>query len=135
MKKFTFRVLLLICLSVIFLFSGCGNNFVQFGGKVTTSDGQPFTKGFVIFTDGKNTARGQLQPDGSYKLDSLKNGDGLLPGQYQVYLAGFQENIGTDNEPKFKSDIDLKYESPETSGLSCEIKNKGHFDFIVELKK
>jgi hypothetical protein len=128
------RLSLLLFSSVLF-FVGCCNNFVQFGGKVTTSDGQPFTKGFVIFTNGNNSARGQLQPDGTYKLDSLKNGDGLPSGQYQVYLSGFQENIGTDESPVYDSNIDLKYENPETSDLSCEVNRGGHFDFVLELKK
>jgi hypothetical protein len=121
--------------SLLFLFFGCGGKFVPFSGKVTTSDGQPFTKGYVIFSNGIVSARGQLQSDGTYKLDSLKDGDGLEAGLYQVYLSGFQDNVGTEDEPVYKSDIDLKYESPETSGLSCEVTKGGHFDFVVELKK
>ncbi|MDR1485775.1 MAG: hypothetical protein LBT09_13255 [Planctomycetaceae bacterium] len=121
--------------SLLLLFIGCGGKFVPFGGKVTTSDGQPFTKGYVIFTNGKVSARGKLQSDGTYKLDSLKSGDGLEPDHYQVYLSSFQDNIGTDDAPVYKSDIDLKYESPETSGLSCDVTKGGHFDFIVEPRK
>jgi hypothetical protein len=116
----------------VILFTGCGNNFVQFGGKVTTADGQPYTKGYVIFTNGKDSARAKLQPDGTYKLNSLKEGDGLAPGTYQIYLSGFQENIGTDDEPVYKSDIDLRYENPDTSNLSCEVIRGGHFDFTVD---
>jgi hypothetical protein len=116
-------------------FSGCGSKFVPFGGKVTTSDGQPYTKGYVIFLNGQHSARGKLQSDGTYKLDSLGNGDGLAPGKYQVYLSAFQENTGTDNEPVYVSDIDLKYEDPATSGLSCEVTPGGHYNFIVELNK
>ncbi|MDR1925414.1 MAG: hypothetical protein LBQ66_13670 [Planctomycetaceae bacterium] len=130
-KKFS----LLIPLFVVLMFFGCGGKFVPFSGKVTTSDGQPYTKGYVIFTNGKESARGKLQADGTYKLDSLRDGDGLAPGNYQVYLSGFQENIGTDNEPIYQSDIDLKYDNPDTSGLSCEVKKGGKFDFVVETIK
>ncbi|MDR2643124.1 MAG: hypothetical protein LBC74_10055 [Planctomycetaceae bacterium] len=120
---------------MFFLFVGCGGKFLQFGGKVTTPDGQPFTKGFVVFTNGKEYARGKLQSDGSYKLDSLKDGDGLTSGRYQVYLSSFQDNIGTEDTPVYKSDIDLKYENPDTSGLSCEVVPGGYFNFTVDLQK
>ncbi|MDR1271216.1 MAG: hypothetical protein LBK82_17020 [Planctomycetaceae bacterium] len=121
-------------LFVLLLFSGCGN-YVQFGGKVTDSDGQPCTKGYVVFSNGKVSSRGKLQSDGTYKLDSLKDGDGLAPGKYQVYLAGHHEYVGSPNGLVGVSDIDVKYESASTSSLSCEVIKGGHFDFTVELKK
>jgi hypothetical protein len=124
--QFTFTTLIV----VLFLFSGCGG-YVKFGGKVTDSDGNPYTKGYVIFTNENVSARGKLQSDGTYKLDSLKDGDGLMPGKYQVYLSGHHEYPAD----KAVSDIDVKYESAETSGLSCEVTHNGHFDFTVELKK
>jgi hypothetical protein len=117
---------------VLLFLSGCGN-YVQFGGKVTDSDGQPYTKGYVIFTDAKFSARGKLQSNGTYTLDSLKDGDGLVPGKYQVYLAGHY--MPQDDGTKPVSDIDAKYDAPSTSGLSCEVTKGGRFDFTVELKK
>jgi hypothetical protein len=130
-----FRKILTLFFLFSFSFVGCGGQFVPFGGKVTTSDGQVFTKGYVIFTNGTYYARGKLQSDGTYKLDSLRDGDGLSPGLYQVYLSGFQDNIGTEDEPVYRSDIDLKYESPDTSGLSCEVTKGGKYDIILELQK
>jgi hypothetical protein len=132
---FNKKISLLILLFAVLMFFGCGNGFVPFGGKVTTPDDQPYTKGYVIFSNGKESARGKLQSDGTYILDSLRDGDGLSPGNYQVYLADFKENIGTDDNPIYHSDIDLKYENPETSGLSCEVKKGGKFDFIVDTIK
>ncbi|MDR1479847.1 MAG: hypothetical protein LBJ00_13015 [Planctomycetaceae bacterium] len=125
--------LLILSLTAV-LFAGCGSKFVAFGGKVTASDGQPYTKGYVIFSNGQYSAQGKLQSNGTYVLDSLGNGDGLTPGTYRVYLSAFQENIGTENEPIYVSDIDLKYEDPDTSGLSCGVIKGGRFDFVVELK-
>ncbi|MDR1268026.1 MAG: carboxypeptidase-like regulatory domain-containing protein [Planctomycetaceae bacterium] len=132
LKKFSnLRISFTVLLFVLLLFSGCGNRFIQFGGKVTDSDGQPYTKGSVIFTNEKVSARGKLQSDGTYKLESLKKGDGLAPGKYQVSLSGHHETIGSIAV----SDIDDKYESASTSGLSCEVTKGGRFDFTVELKK
>jgi hypothetical protein len=125
---------LLLALFLMAFFVGCGNKFVPFGGTVTTTDGKPYTKGYVIFSNGQYSARGKLQSDGKYVLDSLGEGDGLAPGTYRIYLSAFQENVGTDNEPVYVSDIDLKYEDPDTSGLSCEVTKDGHFDFVVESK-
>jgi hypothetical protein len=118
-----------------FLSVGCNNTFVPFGGKVTGSDGQPYTKGFVIFTNDKYSARGKLQPDGTYQLDSLKDGDGLEPGRYQVFMAGFHDIIDGPGGPIAVSDIAPKYESPNTSGLSCEVTRGGHYDFTIELRQ
>jgi hypothetical protein len=133
--RLPFLTIFLLSLFLAVIFTGCGKNFVKFGGRVTTSDGQSYAKGYVIFLNGQYSARGKLQSDGTYVLDSLGVGDGLTPGRYQVYLSAFQENVGTEDEPIYVSDIDLKYESPDTSGLSCEVTRGGHFDFIVELKK
>ncbi|MDR1924861.1 MAG: carboxypeptidase-like regulatory domain-containing protein [Planctomycetaceae bacterium] len=138
-KNFNFRVpqvpllwLLFVVFCVVLLSAGCGNNFVPFSGKVTDSNGQPYTKGYVVFTNDKTSARGKLQADGTYKLDSLKDGDGLAPGKYQVFLAGFKIYL---DDGTVISDIDEKYERPDTSGLSCEVTSGGHYDFTVELKQ
>jgi hypothetical protein len=134
LKNFSNLQILFAILFVLFLFSGCGN-YVQFGGKVTDSNGQPYTKGYIVFSNGQVYSRGKLQSDGTYKLDSLKNGDGLAPGQYQVYLSGHHEYVDSPNGILAVSDIDVKYESASTSGLSCEVTRGGHFDFTVELKE
>jgi hypothetical protein len=133
LKNFSkLRISFTVSLFVLLLFSGCGN-YVQFGGTVTDSDGKPYTKGYVIFTNDKVQSRGKLQSDGKYKLESRKHGDGLAPGKYQIYITGHKRDpTGGQN---LVSDIDEKYETPSTSGLSCEVTRKGHFDFTVELKK
>jgi hypothetical protein len=129
---FNLRILFTVLLFSLLLFSGC-SNYVPFGGVVTDSDGQPYTKGYVIFTNATVSARGKLQSDGTYQLDSLKNGDGLKPGEYQVYISGHRRDpTGGLN---LVSDIDDKYENPSTSGLTCEVTKGGRFDFTVELKK
>ncbi|MDR0705253.1 MAG: hypothetical protein LBF88_09720 [Planctomycetaceae bacterium] len=125
------QILFATLIFVLLLFSGCGK-FVKFGGKVTDSNGQPYTKGYVIFTNQQFSARGKLQPNGTYKLDSLKDGDGLAPGTYQVYLMGHQ-TIPID-AMHATSELDDKYEDPSTSGLTCEVVKGGRFDFTVELK-
>jgi hypothetical protein len=129
-SKLRTQILFATIFFVLLSISGCGN-YVQFGGKVTDSDGQPYTKGYVMFTNNKFSARGQLQPDGTYQLDSRKSGDGLAPGDYQVCISGHHKEI--NGFPV--SDIDAKYESGSTSGLSCKVTKGGHFDFTVELKK
>jgi hypothetical protein len=129
------RISFIVSLFVLLLFSGCNNKFVPFRGKVTGSDGQPYTKGYVVFTNEKVSARGKLQPDGTYTLRSFKDGDGLAPGKYQVSFSGHVETIETPNGPLRVSDIDKKYEDPSTSGLSCEVTKGGRFDFTVELKR
>ncbi|MDR2761380.1 MAG: hypothetical protein LBB88_02115 [Planctomycetaceae bacterium] len=135
LKKFSNLQISFLALAGLILFSSCSNGYVQFGGKVTDSNGQPYTKGYVVFSNGKVSARGKLQSDGTYKLGSLKDSDGLVLGAYQVSISGHHEYIETPNGLIPVSDIDAKYESGSTSGLSCEVTKGGHFDFNVELKK
>ncbi|MDR1290183.1 MAG: hypothetical protein LBK06_03180 [Planctomycetaceae bacterium] len=59
----------------------------------------------------------------------------MAPGKYQVYLAGHHEYVDSSNGTIGVSDIDAKYESASTSGLSCDVTKGGNFDFTVELKK
>lgn len=130
------RGFLFFTLTLCFL-SGCNTkDHVHFGGKVTLPDGTPYTKGFVCFTKGSISAMGPLRQDGTYSLGSFKENDGLPPGRYQVYLSGFQQVDQTRKEksgaPILVSDIDLKFERPETSGLECEVGKGGRFDFTVE---
>jgi hypothetical protein len=62
-------------------------------GQVTYN-GQPVTQGTVTFlpretTDGapRRPATGAIQPDGTYRLATLRPDDGAMPGEYQVVIV------------------------------------------------
>ncbi len=148
MRHYLFFSLLFVTFSTV----GCGEN-IQFGGKVTFPDGSaPPKGGRVVFATNDFLARAPIQADGTYRLASLGERDGLPPGTYQVAV----QNIAIDR-PGFKlpapkqgvnsinappqglipqvSLIDKKYQKADTSGLVCEVKRGGSFDIVLELSE
>jgi len=122
-----------LLIAVIFL-AGCGGQ-PGLRGKIVFSDDQsPLTQGIVNFESDQGIARGEVDKNGNYVVGSLKANDGLPPGNYRVYLTGteiFKSNpagglVGIEYP------IDRKYESPDTSGITVEVKKSMTFDFEVD---
>jgi hypothetical protein len=90
-------------------------------GKVTKG-GQPVSGAAVTFaptaTDGK-AASGTTDDSGTYKLTTLVNGDGALPGSYKVSVTKFPGAApagvsgGTQAKPE---DVDAIYKAMEKKG-------------------
>ncbi|MDR2169704.1 MAG: hypothetical protein LBP59_06150 [Planctomycetaceae bacterium] len=134
-------------LVIVLLVSGCSRN-VGVNGKVTFSDdGAPVSTGTVCFVQesGSTLARGDLQPDGTYVIGTMKMSDGLLSGKYNVYLDNTKKQTDTKktdeidpitNKPKeipiYEEQVDPKFHNKETSGLTVEIKGSTRFDFKVD---
>jgi hypothetical protein len=100
---------------------------------VTLADGQPLTKGLVIF-EGKEgdkpvSARGDIQPDGSYRLSTHRPGDGAPPGKYQVLIS---PRIDVDAPEPLP--FDSRYTDFKTSGLSFEV-TAGSNDYPIRLDR
>ena len=150
MHKFLLRSILL-AIFIILPMTGCGaadplNRNGTLNGKVTI-DGAPVTAGNILFAseDGQWTVGGPLRGDGTYsvkepplgtvkvaiqtemyrhrlaptKYDGVAPAGGQLPGSGGMVLP----------DPKVRGliykEIPAKYESIETSGLSCVV-TKGH---------
>lgn len=81
-----------LCLIVGFCMivcAGCGSGNVPMKGKVVFSDdATPLTVGMVAFTNASFTARGQIQPDGTFTISSTGKNDGLPPGDYAITITG-----------------------------------------------
>jgi len=124
-------------LMIVFV-AGCGDPTVT--GKVTFPDGTPLTQGQVMFQKEGFVASGNIQPDGTYSAGKLKDGDGLPPGRYQVFITGTMTFGGSgEASPTMTARplnlIDLKYTAPNTSGLTVEVNGKTTFDIPVEPPK
>jgi hypothetical protein len=119
---------------MIFTF-GCssGGNY-PVTGKVLDPQGQPISglEGSEIYfsqPEGLTSSVGLIAADGSFKMFTEKPGDGVPPGDYQVYIP--RRNI--DPERQAPQVIDSKYEKPETSGLQAKVEaRKNNFEFKVE---
>jgi hypothetical protein len=118
---------------LILLGTGCGNGSYPVRGKVTYADGTPVTMGIVVF-ESKDaakavTARGDIQPDGTYQLGTQKPGDGAPAGTYRVLVTPRVEN---PDAPEVT--FDRRFADFKTSGLEFEVK-PGSNDYPIQVTK
>ena len=129
---FNFLSLLVLICAV-----GCGNQ-IKVGGKVTFSDdGAPLTTGTVYFTTDAFEARGSLRADGTYAISSIKEGDGIPPGKYRIYVGDAFERVKVgEGENALERVIPLiapKFASATDSGLEYEVNSSNRtFNFTVD---
>ena len=123
--------------------AGCehkGLNTAAVSGHVSYR-GKPVTEGRITFypVDGR-AASGAIGPDGSYKLTTVREGDGALLGHHQVTIEarqvtgrpdykGFAEEIRgvrKGDGTRFKTGIVLlvpdRYSHRESTPLTAEVK-------------
>lgn len=133
MKK---RVSFIGFLGILLLTFGCSGNKVGLSGKVTFSDDDsPLTVGTVYFTTDTYEARGNIGEDGTYHVSSVKDKDGIPPGEYKVYIQGAEKNVGSTpgGYEQMEPLIDKKYTSKGTSGLTVTIdKSTKTYDIKVD---
>jgi hypothetical protein len=126
MKHYLFFVLL--CLTI----SGCNNGFVPVHGKVTFEDGSPLTQGGIAFSTATFMADGKIQPDGTFTLTSLKQGDGLPPGNHVVTISASE----VDTKERTTYLVDPMFGDVTTTPLTAEVSvNQKIFDFKVSKPK
>src|SRR5262245_36789853 len=75
---------------LLLLVAGCSSRLAEVHGTVTLADGSPLTRGQIVFEgeiDGAPvSARGEVKPDGSYRMSTYRPGDGVPPGKYRVLI-------------------------------------------------
>lgn len=110
---------------------GCGQGDGPFpvDGKVVWDDGQPATElvnAQVIFDlpEKRTSARGTVQPDGSFRLTTHKPDDGALAGDYKVMVieVGRKSAGGSDPTAIAPGVMDSVYSDPSTTDLVVTIK-------------
>ena len=70
-------------------------------------DGEPMKQGTVIYSprgEGRQ-ALGGIQPDGTFVLTTLKKGDGVKKGEYDMAVYAMKPHPG---EPKSRGEVELK---------------------------
>ena len=139
-RKMTMKRELMVLWSLLFAscFLGCSNQ-VKVSGRVTfAEDGSPLTVGAVCFEANGQVARGYLDHDGNYRLTSIKENDGVLPGSYRVFIDGALVPVGTDSVGAAAKVgiLDHKYTSPYDPAYTFEVSRSNKvFDFTVERVK
>jgi hypothetical protein len=103
---------------------GCGGKkMCPVEGRVIYKDGAPCTWGLVIFEplgepdlELKVSARGHIQKDGSFRMSTYSEYDGVPEGRYRVLITPLIGVPGASGTP-----IHVKYRRPETSPLEYTV--------------
>jgi hypothetical protein len=105
---------------------GCGSrSTAPVAGRIKFQDGSDASSlaGYEITltpVEGKSSASGTVQPDGSFELSTVGDKDGAMPGSYKVALT---PPVAADpDKPPPKPAVAAKYNDPETSGLTIDVK-------------
>jgi hypothetical protein len=98
-------------------------------GKVTYN-GKPVPNGtinFIPVNGDAPSAKGEIQPDGSYLLETYRPGDGAVVGKHSVVIVAMAD-MGTrlpeQRTPLPPPIVPIKYTSLSTSDLKAEVENK-----------
>lgn len=144
MRGLISSLLLVGCLSPLGLLSGCsGEERIQFPeatleGKITYR-GKPVPHALVIVTGGMQSAQGNADAQGNYRVDRVPSGEiqigvntdagrGMMMGEV---MAARQ----TGSAPPDFVDIPSKFFDPTTSEISTIIQDpKGVTTFDIQLK-
>jgi hypothetical protein len=108
---------------------GCNKGAATYpaGGTVTLTDGTPLAGGSVTFrsldVEGNPSAKGEIQPDGSFKLTTLEPGDGAVLGKHQVIVNPPVVNPPREGWPTPPAGprIDARFSSYQDSGLEFTV--------------
>jgi hypothetical protein len=122
--------------------AGCGRGIATapVEGKVLFQ-GRPLKFGSVIFQpEAGPPATGNIQPDGTFRLSTFRDGDGAVLGKHQVRITcfesqrpGAQQAVAQQELATGQALIPEKYASFATSELSVEVKAKNE-PLVFDLK-
>ncbi len=115
---------------------GCGERTYPVTGVVKFRDGQPareLADGAVVFItpDLKQSSRGDIRADGTFKLETLDLRDGALARKYLVVVMPPPQPEGGTRR---RRTVPPRYQKPETSGIEVEVRagEPNHFEIVVD---
>jgi len=135
--KHHFFLLLLLPFGLCFL--GCGGGQSHVGGKVSFPDGEPLPIGRLCFVNEKANFSCKIQKDGTFRIGSRNDGDGIPPGVYKVYIE--QAVVPPPDTVKLRDDgvlppgiplIAGKYFDSQSSGIVCDTNDGRTLNITVE---
>jgi hypothetical protein len=108
----------LLCLATWWLIEALRIKPLKFEG-ILTLDGRPVKNAFITFVpDNKGPiANARTSPDGRFQLGTWGEGDGILPGDYQVCVVKL---VGSPNEDPGEP-VPTIYSTQFKSPLRCHV--------------
>lgn len=159
MSTRVYRILLVL---IPVVSAGCGGSYHKVEGTVTM-DGAPVEKATVLFIptkEGGQSATGQTDASGKFKLNNPSNDKGIPAGTYKVVITKgdpastpasggadlsdptkameeFFKNQKKDKRgmpipPEAKSELPVKYTKQDTTPLEVTIPASGAINLILE---
>lgn len=108
---------------------GCGGDGfdISLASGVVQRNGTPLSGGKVLFSplDSQKSAIGLVQPDGTFVLSTLSDGDGAMPGRYRVGIVSEFEFRGR------KSKVSCR--APKKILLTVESNQEN--DFVINVSE
>ncbi|WP_145258183.1 hypothetical protein [Planctomycetes bacterium Pan216] len=105
------------------------------GRVVYKGSEEPVIAGKVVLesTESPNGSSGYIKEDGTFTLGTFDLADGVMPGEYRVYLVqAYEPQEYSENPPPQVPLVDSKYMDPKKSGITAEIPLKGELLIEVE---
>jgi len=114
---------------------GCGSKMYPVQGRVVYKDGRPFPGGQVIFEpedqEAKFSVRGDIQPDGSFRMGTRKDDDGVPAGRYRAVVIP-PPSPNPDERRPAQPLIHPRFQSFDTSGLRYTVPGDQDLAIVVE---
>ena len=128
-------------LAILTFFPGCdrGVRTYEVHGKVHFPDGTPLPGGTVSFSSlesvPSHSAKGEIQPDGTFELTTFSPGDGAVAGKHQaMVMVTVREGREGFPAPPTLPSIHPRFASFDKSGLEFTVsddESKNQFDIVV----
>lgn len=120
-------------LCVLAVLAGCwGGDLHRVGGRVSFADGSPLSGGRVVVDYGNGKmAAGRINPDGSFRIGTLKDADGMKAGTYRVAIKDALAPKSADSS-EFYVLVHQKFTDPTTSGLEFTVPDEKFWKIVVE---
>jgi hypothetical protein len=120
---------------------GCGGtNLYPVRGTVAFKNGAPFTPlvgGQVVFEPlepaAKESARGEIQADGTFRLGTYRSGDGARPGKYKVLVMPPAPSPSEEKRPH-PPVLHPRYQRPDQTPLRCTV-TRGDNQYPITVEK
>lgn len=131
-----FAVLLPVCIATT-LIVGCGGSDASLApaSGVVMLDGKPLTSGTLITTvDGGRGARGVINSNGEYKLETPDVGEGAIPGTHYVAVIAYEQADPNNLESAQRPLVPTKYLSAYNSGLIIQVRQGEENTSRLELR-
>ena len=113
--------------------AGCGSRGLhRVQGQVSFPDGSPVTAGRVVIEYGNGRmAVGRIRSDGSFRIGTLTESDGIQAGTFRVAIKDALVPK-SDTSSEFLTIVHSRFADPATSGLEFKVPDQVVWKIVVE---